>query len=241
MKRLLLTLLALPTLAFAQNERKHVRFIPLGELPDWKEELKDGVRVQSAPPEGALPPTTISAPNGPENIQKTGLTLRQPTGFMTFGAKTEGLSLHEGDVAAGTAWLKSPMPTAAFSLGVLFRDNTEMSWKTPRMLLLNDSSDALPAGSIRFVNVSDLKAIVKVGGKSEVIQPGGVLVKPLQEGDNPILAGYYDKSGAVVMIFQNSIRLMQNQRVQAFLYKGQGDKPRTDVKFVSFPEPLPRP
>ncbi|MEJ6578610.1 MAG: hypothetical protein QNL33_10775 [Akkermansiaceae bacterium] len=239
MKRLLLTLLALPTLAFAQNERKNVRFIPLGELPDWKEELKEGVRVQTKPPEGALPPTIISAPNGPENIQQKGLTLRQPTGFMTFGPQAEGLSLHEGEVAAGAAWLKSPMPTSAFSFGVLFRDNAEMTWKSPRMLMLSDTAEALPAGNIRFVNVSDLKAIVKVGAKSEVIQPGGVLIKPLQEGDNPILAGYYDKSGAVVMIFQNSVRLMRNQRVQAFFFKGQGDKPRTDVKFISFPEPVP--
>jgi len=241
MKRLLLIFLALPTLAFAQNERKYVRFIPLGELPDWKEELIDGVRVQSKPPEGALPPAIISAPNGPENIQQKGLTLRQPSGSMTFGPEAEGLSLHEGELAAGPAWLKSPMPNAAFSLGVLFRDNTEMSWESPRMLLLNDSKDALPAGSIRFVNVSHLKAIVKVGGKSEVIEPGKALVKPLKEGDNPILAGYYDTNGAVVMIFQNSVKLLQNQRVQAFFFKGQGDKPRTGVKFISFPEPLPQP
>jgi len=241
MKHLLLILLALPTLAFAQNEKKYVRFLPLGELPDWKEELIDGVRVQAEPPAGALPPTIISAPNGPEDIQKKGLTLRQPTGFMTFGAQAGSLSLHEGEVAGGVAWLKSPMPNATFSLGVLFRDNTEMSWKSPKMVLLNDSKDALPAGSIRFVNVSDLKAIVKVGGKSEVIQPGGIVIKTLKEGDNPILAGYYAKNGAVVMIFQNSVKLLQNQRVQAFFFKGQGDKPRTDVKFISFPEPLPRP
>ena len=241
MKHLLLILLAMPTLVFAQNEQKRVRFIPLGELPDWKEELKDGVRVQTKPPEGALPPAFISAPNGAENIQKQGLTLRQPTGFMTFGPQAAGLSLHEGEVAGGEALLKSAMPTSAFSLGVLFRDNTEMSWTSPKMMLLNDSADALPVGSIRFVNVSDLKAIVKVGAKSDVIQPGGTLVKPLKEGDNPILAGYYDKDGAVFMIFQNSVKLLQNQRVQAFFFKGQGDKPRTDVKFISFPEPLPRP
>ncbi|YCM43610.1 hypothetical protein V2O64_20080 [Verrucomicrobiaceae bacterium 227] len=241
MKRLLLTLLALPTLAFAQNERKHVRFLPLGELPDWKEELVDGIRRQTKPPEGALPPTLISAPNGAENIQKQGLVLRQPTGFMTFGPQAEGLSLHEGDVAAGVAWLKSPMPASTFSLGVLFRNNADMTWKSPKMMLLDDSKDALPAGSIRFVNVSDLRAIVKVGAQSEVIKPGGVLVKPLKEGANPILAGYYDKNGAVVMVFQNSVKLLQSQRVQAFFFKGQGLKPRSDVKFISFPEPLPRP
>ena len=240
MKHLLLILLALPTLAFAQNERKNVRFIPLGELPDWKEELKDGVRVQTKPPEGALPPSIISAPNGAEDIQQKGLTLRQPTAYMTFGPQAEGLNLHEGEAAAGNPWLKSPMPTATHSLGVLFRDNAEMSWKVPRMLMLSDTKEALPAGSIRFANVSDLEAVVKVDGKSEKIKPGGVLVKALKEGDNAILAGYFDKSGSVFMIFQNSVKVMQNQRVQAFFFKGQGDKPRTDVKFISFPEPLPR-
>lgn len=241
MKRLLLTLLFVPMAVSAQNQRKHVRFLPLGELPPWKEELVEGVRKQIKAPPGALPPKMLSVPNGDDDFQKKDLVLRQPSGLMTFGEKTSGLKIFKGEQPAGAPWLSSPMPSSVFSLGVLFRDNADMTWNSPKMLMLADDSQAFPAGNIRFVNVSDLKAIVKVGKKSEIVPPGKTLIKPLKEGVNPVLAGYYDKNGAVVMIFQNSIRLLQNQRVQAFFYKGQGLKPRTAVKFMSFPEPLPRP
>ncbi|MGC6466561.1 MAG: hypothetical protein ACON38_15845 [Akkermansiaceae bacterium] len=241
MKRLLLTLLFVPLAVSAQNQRKYVRFIPLGELPPWKEELIDGVRVQQEAPPGAIVPKSIAIPDGEDDVRRVDLNLRQPTKLMAFSEGTTALRLYKGEQATGTPWLSSPMPTSKHSYGILFRDNANMTWDSPKLMMLRDDAQALPAGSIRFVNVSDHKTIIKVGKKSEVIQPGKSLVKELKEGANPILAGYYEKDGRVVMIFQNTVRLLKGQRVQAFFFKGQGVKPRTGVKFLSFPEPMPRP
>lgn len=242
MKRLLLTLLAMPTLAFAQADRKFVRFIPLGELPVWDEELVDGIRVQKPIQAGDMPPSTISAPAGDDNIQQQDISLGRASSKMTFGPNVGTLTLFEGKNGAGKQFLTSPMPTATHSLGVLFRDNANMTWLQPKMLMLKDDKDTFPANHVRFVNVSDLRALVKIGGKAaEVIKPGDSLLKPIKPGENPIVVGYYNKEGVIQMIFQNSIRLIEGQRVQGFLYKGQGKEPRSEVKFISFPEPLPRP
>lgn len=241
MKYLLLTLLALPTLAFAQDEQRHVRFIPLGELPEWEETLVDGVRVGGPIAPGALPPSDIAAPAGDDKSATIGLTLRQPSTFMTFGPKVGVLNLADGKIAGANAWLTVPMPKSTLSIGALFRDPNNMSWLAPKILMLSDDAADFPLGNVRFVNVSSLKVIVQVGKKPDVIAPGEVLIKPLRVGANPIVVGYYDRDGKIATIFKNEYRLVEGQRIQAFLFKGQGAEPRSEVKLVSFPEPIPRP
>jgi len=240
MKHLLLALLFVPLAASAQKQFKSLRFIPLGELPAWEEELIDGVRVQKDPPPGSLPPKAICIPNGEEDMQSTDLVLRQPSKALKLSAELAALRIHEGKQPTGSPLINAKAPPSKYNLGVLFRDNATMSWDSPKLLMLSDDARALPAGSIRFVNVSDSKAIVKVGkGKAEQIEPGKTLVTELKEGPNNVIVGYYEGT-KVRMIYQNTIRIVAGLRVQAFLYKGQGKKSGDRVKFLHIPESTPK-
>ena len=241
MKRLLLLALTMSSLAQAQNDapRKYVRFLPLGELPTWEETFVDGVRVQKPAPPGALPPSTVTYTQG-ENAKALRLSLRNVTKVAAFSANAPGIVLKEGATAGGAEFIKSKMPAAPFSLAVLFRDNTEMTWEQPRMVMLPDDSSSFPAGKMRFVNTSPYVVIVQIAGSAPFgVAPGKVSTKPVKVGDNAIKVGYQTADGGSKAIWQNTVKVGQKERVQCFFYKAQGKNPRQAVRFLSFPETPP--
>jgi len=230
------------SLAQAQDDapRKYVRFIPLGELPVWEEEFIDGVRVQKPPPPGSLPPNTVTYSEG-EELKILRLALRTPTDLATFLGSAEGIELKAGSGAGAKKFVKSGMPSKPFSLGVLFRDNAAMSWDKPVMVMLPDDSSSFPAGKMRLVNTSDKVVIVQMAGQRPFgIAPGKISIKPVKVGDTPIKVGYQTADGGSKSIWQNVVKVGNGERVQCFFYKAQGKDPRNAVRFLSFPESLPK-
>jgi hypothetical protein len=241
MKRLLLIALSATSLASAQDPatKKHVRFIPLGELSVWKEDLKDGIRVEREAPKGAMPPSALTYSQG-EEVKSIRLTLGSLTDIATFPANAEGMVLKEGEGVGGKDFLKSPMPAAPLSLGVLFRDLESMTWEDPQMKLLPDDAASFPAGQMRFVNVSDKTVVIMIAGSPPFgLAPGKVSMKPVKIGNNSIKVGYVPEGGGSKAIWENDVTVEQGQRVQCFFYKAQGKNPRDAVKFQSKPESAP--
>ena len=242
MKQLLLLIaLGASSLAHAQEqvERKHVRFIPLGELPVWKEDLQGGIRVQRKAPEGALPPSNVTYSQGDE-VKSLRFSLRSFSDLAVFPGSAEGIILKEGEGAAGKEFLKSAMPASPLSLGVLFRDNKAMTWEKPQMLLLRDDADAFPVGKMRFVNVSDKTVVIQMAGVAAFgVAPGKTSLKSIKVGDTAIKVGYMTADGGSKAIWQNNVKVQRGQRVQCFFYKAQGKNPREAVKFHTSPESVP--
>jgi hypothetical protein len=122
-----------------------------------------------------------------------------------------------------------------------------MTWKQPEMLLLKDDPTSFPAGKIRLVNISERMILVQLGDPKARPTPkifgvpaGKSTQKPLKVGKNQIRVGYLDANGQKQWIWSNQVRLLQNQRIQTFFYKAQGEDPRQPVLFHFTPEPLPR-
>ena len=242
MKRILLTALGLCALASAasgqDNPPKHIRLLPLGELPAWKEELKDGVRVGIKPPPGTVPPEDTGLLSGDQAVPFK-MTLRAFTDVLTLAPTTPRLEIRKGKDAGAATWLAKPMPAAPLSLGVLFRDPATMNWNNPKMLLLPDDPSSFKSGEIRFVNVSDKTVLVKLGKKAFGIAAGKTAKMPISEGKTPILVGYLE--GQVQKeIWQNEIKVLSNQRVQCFFYKAQNPRSTGAVRFHFAPEPMPK-
>jgi len=243
MKRFLLLALTMSSLTQAQNDapRKFVRFLPLGELPVWEETFKDGVRVQKPPPKGSLPPGSVTYSQG-EQVKALRFSLRSMSDIATFPSNAEGIVLKEGEQAGGEEFIRSKMPSAPMSLGVLFRDNDEMTWEQPRMVMLADDANAFPAGQMRFVNTSHLVVIVHIAGSKPFgLAPGKVTTKSVKLGDNAIKVGYKTADGGSKAIWQNTVKVGKGDRVQCFFYKAQGKDPSQAVRFLSFPEAIPKP
>ena len=248
MKRILLLLVALgvTSLVSAQEKvpNKHVRFLPLGERPVWVDKLdrKRGVREQQASPPGSLPPSVVTYTQG-ERVKQLRFSLRGFSEVVTFPGSAEGILLKEGKDGAGKEFLKSRMPTSTKSLGVLFRDNADMTWHKAQMLLLPDDASSFPAGQMRFVNVSDRTILVKMEGAADFgVAPGKTTLKPLKAGSTSIKVYYPVPGRQPKQIWQNDVKLQSGQRVQCFFYKAQdalGKKPRSAVKFHYVPETAP--
>ncbi|MDB4445517.1 hypothetical protein N9156_04215, partial [Akkermansiaceae bacterium] len=115
MKRIFLSALGFCSLAFAasaqDNPPKHIRFLALGELPVWREELKDGVRKGIKPPEGSVPPAATALLSGDQAIPFK-MTLRAFTNVLTMAPTTPKLEIRKGKDAAATPWLSTRKPAA---------------------------------------------------------------------------------------------------------------------------------
>lgn len=252
MKLILFSLLPLSLLLgslSAQEEDvppKFFRFIPLGELPMWDEELVEGIRKGKEPPEGSMPPKPASIISGAEPVPLR-LSLRAMSDMVKVAGATPRLTIKEGEVGAAQNWLTEKMPTAPLSLGVLFRNPQTMTWKQPELLLLKDDPSSFPAGKIRLVNVSQRNILVQIGNPNANPAPpifgvraGKETQKDLEVGVNQIRVGYIDRNGRQQWIWSNQVRLLRNQRLQTFFYQAQGENPRQEVLFHFVPEPLPR-
>ena len=237
---------ALASLSNGQDvPTKKLRFMPLGEQPIWKDKVAGGLRQGQKPPKGALPPADVSIMSGKSGVPfKLGLRAFSKT--ITISGETEGLLLREGEDPQAPAWLKSPMPSAPLSLGVLYRDPKTMSWNDPKMLLLKDDAASFPTGSIRFVNVSSKTVFFMFGAKGDTplpemtgVAPGKSAIAKLKVGKNVITVGYVAEGGARKMIWGNQINVLKNERVQCFFYKAQNPKANGPVRFKHFNEVTP--
>lgn len=245
MKFVLLTAFSLSLLApFAmsqEEEPKHLRFLALGQLPTWKEELIDGIRQGQKPPPGTMPPSPLSLVSG-DSVIPFELNLRTFSDIMTMKGATEGLGIRNGETPESPLLLKAAKPAAPLSLGVIFADPATMLWDKPKMLLLRDDADSFPIGNIRLVNVSDKVVIVQLGGERSRpfgIAAGKSSIKQLQPGVNLIKVGYQTANGGQKQIWENQIRILPNQRVQCFFYKAVPQPGKDAVKFHYNTEPLP--
>ncbi|YCM43609.1 hypothetical protein V2O64_20075 [Verrucomicrobiaceae bacterium 227] len=244
MKTVLLLSVLLSSLVLGQNQPvpKLLRLIPLGQNPVWKEKLKDNVRVGDAPPAGSLPPTEVTLPSGKKDgVQTAPLQLGVMSKTLRLDARIPSLQFHEGKLAAGEPWLKAPVHKSTRSLGVLFRDPTEMTWEKPRILLLDDSEEAFPPGNIRFVNTAGHTALVQIGKTANAVKPGESRMLPLKVGDNVIMVGYQERGTGKQVVINKAltVRIMANQRVQAFFYQNQNKAADKQLLFQSLPEPPP--
>lgn len=220
---------------------KFLRFLPLGELPVWEEELIDGIRQGKEPPKGSMPPNPVSMASA-GTVVPFSLTLRSMTPILKLDAASEGLLLKNGETPESPTLFRKPKPSAPLSLGILYPNPATMLWDQPQMLMLKDDAATFPKGTIRFVNISDKVVIVQLGDGARPfgIAAGGTSIKPVTQGVNQIKVGYQTANGGQKQIWQNQIRVLANQRVQCFFYKARPEKGKDAVKFHYLPEPLPR-
>jgi hypothetical protein len=120
-------LLLAPLSAQEDNGAKHLRFIPLGDLPPLL------FSPNPLPLPGILP---LDLPPSPLSlislISEKGrtdflLSLGSFSKVVTIPAETPRLILQKGKEGTKENWLTSKMPTAPLSLGVLYQDPKAMT------------------------------------------------------------------------------------------------------------------
>ena len=220
-----------------------LRLLPLGESPPFRQDVRDGVRYELEPAPGSIPPRQVRFGEG-----ETPILIRLNLGRASESVKippgTAPVLFREADAPVDPAvkpWLSLYPPETGDVLAVIWRDPGSR-WSQPRSLLFPDSGAALPAGSIRIVNLLPAETALVFGTDRVILAPGKALVKAIAIGsDLPIHIAYKLPSGQYQRFYSGAVLLNANERAQIFIHRADGEKPRQPAKVVTLSEIAPPP
>lgn len=222
-----------------------LRILPVGEMPPYREKIVNGVRQEQPPLPGTVPPREVTAVLGGKQ-DGSAIRLYLDRMSASIPVRPGAMLLHESSAAGPNAkpWAKLTVPSrASHALSIFWSDRKE-KWQKARSLTLQDDVASFPAGSVRFVNVSPLSALIEFRGKKVTLMPGklyslraGVLS---QEG---LIVRMKDTRGRVRPIFQAAVTQRRPERSTVVIYRADGEKPRRNgkVRVLTEPAKLPAP
>ncbi|MEI7909841.1 MAG: hypothetical protein WCK77_09420 [Verrucomicrobiota bacterium] len=222
---------------------RSLRLLPLGESPPFRQIVTDGVRYEQEPEPGSIPPRQIRFGEG-DKPTLLRLNLGRATEPIKIPAGTAAVLLREATAPNDPAlkpWLTLHPPETGDVLAVLWRD-PGTRWTLPRSLLFADTAAALPAGSIRIVNLLPVDAALIFAEERVILPPGKALIKPLATGtDLPVQIAFKNATGQFQRFYSGAVLLNPNERAQIFIHRADGEKPRLPAKVVTFNETAPPP
>jgi len=221
-----------------------LRLLPLGEPPPFRQDVRDGVRYELEPAPGSIPPRQIRFGEGDTAILIR-LNLGRASESIKIPAGTAPVLFRESTTAPDDRttppWLTLHPPEAGDVIAVIWRD-PGTRWSVPHSLLFSDSAAALPAGSIRIVNLLPVDAALIFGADRVILTPGKALVKALPiSTDLPIQLAFKNSTGQFQHFYSGAVLLNANERAQVFIHRADGEKPRQPAKVVTFNETAPPP
>lgn len=219
---------------FAQSGPRTIRFLPLGDMPPYRQEIRDGVAYELEPPPGSIPPREVVFGSNKNGDDESPLSLGRVSAPMKIAQGRGQLSLRrkgEGDKAA--AWLNVEKPEQGDFLVLLWRDPEKKSWDSPRALILADSAEAAPAGTVRVVNISPVTLAIVFEGEKIALPVGKSWQKAVPAGkEATIQIGAVDATGNLRRIHAGSVFQNAGERTLVAVYKADGVDPRRALKAV---------
>ncbi len=231
-----------------QAPARALRLLPLGAPPPFRQEVRDGVRFELEPEAGSIPPRQIRCGEG-NATSLIRLNLGRASEIIKIPDGSAAVMIREASAANDPAiepWLTLHPPETGDVLAVIWRD-PGARWSQPRSLVFADSAAALPAGSIRIVNLLAVDTALIFAAEQVLLRPAQSLIKPITIGaDLPVQIAVKNRSGQYQRFYAGSVLLNPNERAQIFIHRADGKKPRHPVKVVILnetapPPPKPRP
>ena len=222
---------------------RQVRFLPVGDLPPFRQEVRDGVRYELEPPAGSIPPREVMLGFGGEEQQAAPLSLGRVSEPLKAPAGLGPLLVRrKNDAAEAEPWLKLERPESGDFLVLLWRDPAKGSWDQARSLVLPDSREAAPDGQVRVINLSPVTVGVVFAGEKIALQAGRSYRRPIAPGkETEIQLGAVDAKGTLTRFHSVSVFQNLGERTLVVIYRADGVQPRRPLKAVIQREPLPPP
>ena len=244
MKSLLLLVPLLAALASAQEApTASLRLLALGELPPFRQEIRDGVRRELDPPEGSIPPRTLEAglpATAEKDAKAPGFRLQLgmlglPAKVFPVDAKVKLRDSEQGE------WAVIPCPAGARTLAVLWRKGD--SWKKPEVLALPDLAPDHDPRTFRFVNVAPQTVGVVFGEKRFQLEAGKTLSLTLPDGAKAVSVSvlFAGPGGALKPCFSGMAEPRKGSATQYFIHRADGESPRRPVNVTPVSGPLATP
>ena len=240
----LIVALVLPVHGEPEKEKKQprtIRFLPLGESPPFRQEIRDGIRYELEPPAGSIPPREVgltvgklTVPSVRLSIGRTSLPAGLPNGVEPVAVRrTE-------DSPAGQPWMNLTLPETGNVLVLVWRDPGKL-WDKPRWLLLSDGPE-FGAGKLRLSNLSPVEVRFIIGEEKIALTPGKVHLLPLPVGrDVPVQIAWIDASGNAQRIYSSALVQNEGERGELMVYRADGEQPRQPLKVLPLREKAPEP
>ena len=223
-------------------ERK-VRFFPVGELPPFRQDVRDGVRYELEPPAGSIPPREVLLASDAEEMGAAQLRLGRISDPLKAPAGAGPLNLKKRDAAADAEpWLRLTRPESGDFLVLLWRDAKTGTWEKAGSMVLPDDAVNAPAGSARIINVSPYPVRIVVGEEKLLLEAGKSFKRTVPTGvEQPFQILLPDTSGNLKTLHSGVITQNTGERSLVLLYRADGEAPRRPVKVSVFREPAPAP
>lgn len=231
-----------PPAAAEETPERHVRFLPLGELPPFRQQIRDGVRYELEPPEGSIPPRDVVLGFGKEPGDSTPLRLGETTAPLKAPPGVGPLLLRQKDSKEDAKpWLSLLRPENGDFLVLLWRDSKAKTWAEARSLSLPDDRASAPAGSVRFVNCSPATVGVALGKEKLLLGPGKVFRRDVAALGRDLVFQVYlaDTSGGVKILHAGALLQNAGERGLVLIYRADGVAARRPLKVVVRREVLP--
>lgn len=240
-----------------EKPARQIRFLPVGDLPPFRQEIRDGVAYELPPPEGSVPPRwlVLGAEDKKDKDKNKGSAEgadeKPAEPFLRLNQLTEGFKIPEGagplalrakgDDGKAEPWLMLQRPEQGDILAILWRDNgNKGTWAKPRFMLLPDGAVEAPAGKVRFVNVSPVTVGVAFGEEKIALVAGKTYQRPVEVGkDLPFQLGAMDAANKFTRFQSDVITQNPNERTLVLIYRADGEQPRRDLKSNVIREPVP--
>jgi len=224
-----------------EKNSRHVRFLAVGDLPTFRQQIRDGVAYEQEPPAGSIPPREVSIGFGDDKPETVPLLLGRITDPLKVPDGAGPLILRrKEDGAEAQPWLSLDRPQAGDFLVLLWRDAVKGTWEATRSLVLPYDVEAAPAGTMRVINISPVAIGVVYGGERIALQPGKSYQRPVIVGkDADFQIGAVDQKGELRRIHSGTVFQNPGERTLAIVYRADGEDPRRALKAIVQREPVP--
>jgi hypothetical protein len=219
---------------------RNVRFLPVGDLPPFRQEIRDGVAYELEPPVGSIPPRQVMVGFGDEKKDAVPLLLGRVTEPLSAPGGEGPMQVRKlGDAPEAEPWLKVNRPETGDFLVLLWRDSSKADWSHVRSLVLPDTLEAAPAGRVRIVNLSPVTVGVVFGGERIKLEAGKFYQRSVQVGkDTEFQLGAVTRTGELERFHAGSLFQNMGERSLVVIYRADGVQPRRPLKAVVHREPV---
>ncbi len=220
---------------------RQARFLAIGDMPPFRQEVRDGVRYELEPPPGSIPPREIIPGFGERRDgEPVRLQLGRVSDATPIPAGAGAFTLRARDASA--PWLTLTRPEKGDLLVILWRDPSAGTWDRPRALVLPDGPETSPPGSVHLLNLSPATMAVVLGEEKVALPPARPLVRRFEAGkDRELQVGAPDGAGGLRRFYASSLTMNAGERTWIVVYRADGVMPRQPVKVTVLRERVQRP
>jgi hypothetical protein len=215
---------------------RKLRLLPVGDMPPFRQEIRDGVRYELEPDPGTEPPRMISIPVTKEKTLTVPLALGTFTEFLPLPATLQMCRLQKAEGDEAELWSQIQLPEQGDCAVILWRDPKEDTWDVVRSLVIPEGSVTFPAGTVRLVNTLSTNSKWVFANKTIEVKAGGVLVEKLAAETVPVQVSVLDAEQNWRVVFQSAIGQGATERSNVILYRADGEEVRNPVKVINLRE-----